>query len=137
MCASDSLNRRRPNGLALRSPEDCESGLCLSALANPHRFALVVKLCDEEASVSELVEWIGLAQPTVSHHLAVLREASLVKVRHVAQQHLYSADLDWISQCCGRLFRQLHVQPGPGVATRTGWSGQRLDNPFFLERKVT
>ncbi len=111
MYTSANLNRPWPNEFVWRGAERCRFELCLPALANAHRYALVVKLCDEEASVTELVEWIGLTQPTVSHHLGVLRKAGLVKARHVGQQRLYSADLDSIGQCCDRLVCELRVQP--------------------------
>jgi ArsR family transcriptional regulator len=49
------------------------------ALADPARVALVARLAHgEEVCVCHLVEGSGLAQPTVSHHLAILRRAGLV-----------------------------------------------------------
>ena len=39
--------------------------------------------------MGELVEKLTLAQPTVSKHLRVLREAGLVEVRHDAQRRWY------------------------------------------------
>lgn len=45
-----------------------------------------------EASVSELVTALALSQPTVSKHLKVLREASLVQVREEGQHRYYKLD---------------------------------------------
>ncbi len=47
---------------------------------------------DEDAgtSVSELVEELGISQPTVSKHLKVLRDAELVTVREDGQRRFYS-----------------------------------------------
>lgn len=42
-----------------------------------------------ELSVTELVERLGLSQPTVSKHLQKLREHGLVSVRTDGQHHLY------------------------------------------------
>ena len=39
--------------------------------------------------MGELVEKLTLAQPTVSKHLRILREAGLVEVRHDAQRRWY------------------------------------------------
>ena len=39
--------------------------------------------------VCELVPLFDLSQPTVSHHLKVLRDAGLVEVRRDAQRRLY------------------------------------------------
>lgn len=50
------------------------------ALADPTRLAIVNSLAGRlEGCVCEFQE-LGLAQPTISHHLKVLREAGLVEV---------------------------------------------------------
>ncbi|UWF77818.1 MULTISPECIES: ArsR/SmtB family transcription factor [Microbacterium] len=41
-------------------------------------------------SVTEIVSELGISQPTVSKHLKVLREASLVTVREDGQRRYYS-----------------------------------------------
>ncbi len=52
------------------------------ALAEPARVAIVNRLAvDGEVCVCALVRELGLSQPTVSHHLRVLREAGLVEAR--------------------------------------------------------
>src|SRR5437868_14726339 len=52
------------------------------ALADPARVAIVNRLAAaDEVCVCNLVAALGLAQPTVSHHLKVLREAGLVDSR--------------------------------------------------------
>jgi ArsR family transcriptional regulator len=53
----------------------------LKALADPVRLRLVSLIQaheDGEACVCDLTEPISLSQPTVSHHLKVLRDAGLV-----------------------------------------------------------
>jgi ArsR family transcriptional regulator, arsenate/arsenite/antimonite-responsive transcriptional repressor len=47
-----------------------------------------------DISVSELVEKLGLSQPTVSKHLKVLRDHGLVSVREDGQHRYYSIDAD-------------------------------------------
>ena len=42
--------------------------------------------------MNELVAELGLAQPQVSKHLAVLRQVGLVQVREVGRQRLYRLD---------------------------------------------
>jgi ArsR family transcriptional regulator len=52
-----------------------------AALADPvrlHLLSMVVSGGDEGACVCDLIEPSGRSQPTVSHHLKVLREAGLV-----------------------------------------------------------
>lgn len=49
------------------------------ALADPTRLAIVNQLAGaEEVCVCDIVPGTGLSQPTVSHHLKLLREAGLV-----------------------------------------------------------
>ncbi len=50
----------------------------LDALADPTRLTIVHLLADEGRRVVELTTALGLAQSTVSAHLAVLRDAGLV-----------------------------------------------------------
>lgn len=59
------------------------------ALAEPNRRRLLELLLGGERPVGELVEALGLAQPTVSKHLRVLREAGMVTVRPEGTQRLY------------------------------------------------
>jgi ArsR family transcriptional regulator len=53
----------------------------LKALADPTRLRLVSMVAasdGEEACVCDLIEPVGLSQPTVSHHLKVLMEAGFL-----------------------------------------------------------
>ena len=51
------------------------------ALADPARVEIVNRLAGQgEVCVCQLTGPLGLSQPTVSHHLKVLREAGLVEV---------------------------------------------------------
>lgn len=62
--------------------EEAESlALTMKALADPARLRLLSIVAaseNSEACVCDLIEPIGLSQPTVSHHLKVLREAGVV-----------------------------------------------------------
>jgi len=51
------------------------------ALADVNRLRIVRRLASGEASVSELIEHVGLSQPLVSWHLGRLRLAGLVETR--------------------------------------------------------
>lgn len=42
-------------------------------------------------------------QPTVSHHLAILREAGLVNAREEGKQTFYSLNQEKVAFCCGQL----------------------------------
>jgi len=77
----------------------------LQALSEPHRMAILSMLADGERPAGDFVDALPIAQPTVSKHLSVLREAGLVTVRKDAQRRLYSLnpaplkELDmWLAQ---------------------------------------
>ena len=53
----------------------------VSALSDPSRLRLLLSLCGRELCVCNLVEFIGLADSTVSKHMSILREAGLVESR--------------------------------------------------------
>jgi ArsR family transcriptional regulator len=74
------------------------------ALADETRQKIMKLCCCESLSVNEIVEQLGgVSQPTVSHHLAILREAGLVQVRHEGKQTFYTLDQQHFSFCCGQL----------------------------------
>ncbi|MFD7183909.1 ArsR/SmtB family transcription factor [Streptomyces sp. NPDC059904] len=60
-----------------------------TALADPHRRAIVALLLERPRPVGEIVEACGLSQPSTSKHLRVLREAGLVDVEQEAQRRVY------------------------------------------------
>ena len=62
----------------------------LSVLADPTRLAILSHLRGGEHRVGELAEHLGLAQSTVSQHLAILRDERLVLTRREAQSVFYS-----------------------------------------------
>lgn len=51
------------------------------ALADVNRLRIVQRLAEGEASVTELIEQVGLSQPLVSWHLGRLRAAAIVETR--------------------------------------------------------
>jgi DNA-binding transcriptional ArsR family regulator len=57
-----------------------------AALADPTRRAILARLSQGEATVSELAEPSGLRQPTISKHLRVLEDAGLIRQGRDAQR---------------------------------------------------
>jgi DNA-binding transcriptional ArsR family regulator len=74
---------------------DARSGLMPAAalfrsLADPARLAIIRHLAAGEARVVDLTGELGLAQSTVSAHLACLRDCGLVDVRPAGRASVYS-----------------------------------------------
>ncbi len=62
-----------------------------------------------DACVQELVDGLELSQPTVSHHLKVLREAGLVTSERQASHIYYRVD-PWAVSTLGRLLTPDRVE---------------------------
>jgi DNA-binding transcriptional ArsR family regulator len=60
-----------------------------NAVAEPRRRQILDLLAAGERPVNDLVAQLGLAQPQVSKHLAVLRQVGLVEVRELGRQRMY------------------------------------------------
>ncbi len=73
------------------------------ALADPTRQQIMRLCCCEWISVNDIVAQTSVAQPTVSHHLAILREAGLVNVRHEGRQTFYTLNQNAVIVCCGQI----------------------------------
>ena len=73
------------------------------AIADATRQKIMAVCCCEWISVGDIVEKTNVSQPTVSHHLAILREAGLVNVRHEGKQTFYSLNQERMAFCCGQL----------------------------------
>ncbi len=65
-----------------------------AALADPTRRAILIRLKQGEATVSELVERFELSQPTISTHLKVLESAGLISRSRVAQTRPCKLEFD-------------------------------------------
>lgn len=63
-----------------------------AALADPTRRALLARLVDGEASVTELAQPFDMSQPAISKHLKVLERAGLVTRGRDAQRRPVKVD---------------------------------------------
>jgi DNA-binding transcriptional ArsR family regulator len=75
------------------------------ALADPTRRAVFESLATEEKNATELRADFPISQPAISQHIAVLRNAGLIRERRVGRHTNYSVDpdglrplLDWIAR---------------------------------------
>jgi DNA-binding transcriptional ArsR family regulator len=70
-------------------PRAATSSDAFNAIAEPRRRAILDFLATDERPVGEVVEALGLAQPSVSKHLRVLRNVGLVRARRDGRRVLY------------------------------------------------
>ncbi len=74
--------------------KDTELAKQLWALGDPVRLKILRMLpltadCDYNNNVSQIAEKLGLSQPTISHHLRVLRQAGLVANKKMCRDVFY------------------------------------------------
>src|SRR5260370_2974955 len=67
-----------------------------NAVAEPRRRAILNYLALQERPVGEIVDSLGLEQPSVSKHLRVLLEVGLVNVRRDGRHMLYRTNAEAI-----------------------------------------
>jgi DNA-binding transcriptional ArsR family regulator len=63
---------------------------CLKAVCDPNRIQILSILVEGEYCVSDLVERLRIDQPKVSHHLAILRDAGIIRSRREGRHINYS-----------------------------------------------
>ena len=74
------------------------------ALSTEIRRDILYLLKVRECSVSEIVSHFELSQPTMSHHLSILKEANLVVNRRVGQRVFYRLTGDALTQAAVAFF---------------------------------
>jgi ArsR family transcriptional regulator len=73
------------------------------ALADETRQKIMELVCCRWVTVNDIVAQLNVTQPTVSHHLSVLREAGLVKAREEGKSTFYTLNQERFAACCGTL----------------------------------
>lgn len=58
-----------------------EAAMVFKVFSDPHRLAILSLLSGQELCACVLLEALDISQPTLSHHMKILREAGLVKER--------------------------------------------------------
>ena len=83
-------------------------------LGDPTRVRIMLLLCRGELNVSRLCQVLGLPQPTVSHHLGLLRRGGLLTTRREGKSIHYALDskLEFSEGC------ELSIRSAHGVKVR-------------------
>lgn len=68
------------------------TGQLLKALADPTRLTILMLATKLPVTVSDIASYLEIAQPTVSEHLRILRDAGLATVTRQGRQAFYHAD---------------------------------------------
>ena len=70
------------------------------AFSDRSRLRILQLVSCKEMTVTEIVKAVHLSQPTVSRHLAILREAGIAVDRRDGQRVYYSLNKKAVQNCC-------------------------------------
>ena len=92
------------------------------ALAHPTRIAIIELLENGELSAGDLMGRLGIEQPNISQHLAVLRAKLIVANRKVGNQVFYSVRDPIIIEVLAlmRRYFQTHLKEAQGLLDEMG-----------------
>jgi DNA-binding transcriptional ArsR family regulator len=97
--------------LKAKAPEAAE---LLRQLANPNRLLILCHISQEERSVGELEQDLGIKQPGLSQQLAELRQSGLVKTRRESRSIFYSI-ADERAQSVMAMLYEVFCRQGEGL----------------------
>jgi DNA-binding transcriptional ArsR family regulator len=80
------------------------------ALADDTRQQILVMLLDQELCVSDIVDAFAMSQPSISHHLNILKQFGLLTSRKDGKQVYYTVDRDHVVSCCGMLMAKFDAE---------------------------
>lgn len=108
----------------------------LKAVADETRLKLLGLLADQERSVGELAELLDLKEPTVSHHLAKLRELNLVTMRAEGTAHFYRLNAAALHQLKRDLFSPEQIASLAGTVASVPWE-QKVLASYLVDGQLT
>jgi DNA-binding transcriptional ArsR family regulator len=77
----------------------------LNALSDKSRQKILELLKEKDLPAGEIGQSFNFTAPTLSHHLAVLKEAGLVSVRRNGQLQIYSLNLSVFEEVAEQLIK--------------------------------
>jgi hypothetical protein len=98
------------------------------AMADESRLKIVGLLSTSEHSVQDLAAMLNLKEPTVSHHLSVLKELDLVRLRADGNIHWYRLNHDVLRKISRTVFSTENIARMAASAEAGGWERKVLDN---------
>ena len=106
------------------------------ALGDESRLKIVGILAQEERSVDELAAMLELKEPTVSHHLARLREIGLVSMTPDGNRRRYRLETDVLQMLSKELLMEETVASVSDSTSENAWDQKVLDT-FLDSDRIT
>lgn len=82
------------------------------ALSDETRQRIFELLCEEEMNVSDICEEFHITQPTISHHLQILKNCELVETRKDGKMVYYCINKEVVNDVFGNVIERFHIEIG-------------------------
>jgi hypothetical protein len=105
-------------------------------LANESRLKIIGILANRECSVSDLADLLDLREPTVSHHLAKLKELDLVRLETKGNTHIYWLNEDALTDMNKQVFSTHNMARLVENVDERSWEDKVLST-FVIDGKLT
>jgi DNA-binding transcriptional ArsR family regulator len=79
------------------------------ALADKTRQDIIELLCEKELNVTDICSEFNISQPTVSHHLQILRNCDLIISRKEGKMTFYSVRKKVMNEVFSIVIRKMHI----------------------------
>ncbi len=111
------------------------------AFADPMRIHLLALLAERSMYGQELAEALGVATPTISHHIAILKAAGLVRVERENNYHHYHFDEQGLANMIQMLTLEhlrgigqaMHLQKDPTDVSPTEADDRRMMQEAYFK----
>ena len=110
---------RPPGGIVEPAPIGVEPLPILKALADGSRLAILRLIAAQSEAICacEIVARFDLSQPTIAHHLRVLREAGLITAERRGVWVHYAVDATGLAIAAGVIHELMSTRSAPTVAS--------------------
>ena len=80
------------------------------ALSDETRQRIFELLCGEEMNVTDICEEFQTTQPTISHHLNILKNCELVDTRKDGKMVYYYVNKEVVNDAFGNVIERFHIE---------------------------
>ena len=105
-------------------------------LGNESRLKILGLLANEERSVGELAKLLGVKEPTVSHHLAMMKGLGLVEVRAEGNERIYRLENKFLQTMSKDIFSQDSLATLVDNPAEDAWE-QKVLQTFVENGRIT
>jgi DNA-binding MarR family transcriptional regulator len=111
----------------METPEQARLLQFFKALAHESRLRLLGLVAQREHSVQELATLVGLKEPTVSHHLSMLKGLGLVSQRQDANTHWYRLEPEAIANLAKQVLSREQIAGLAAASAPDDWQVKVLE----------